>query len=206
MPWAFHEVKRKECPGTLSSLMRLPPSSLPILLAVALAAVSGILPAKPDREGTATAAKGVSSAESAVTRTVEAVYPAIVRIEVVTEKGSSGRMMKSRATGSGVIISGEGHVVTNHHVAGKATRINCRLGDGEELAAGLQPVQDRFDVVVASHWLYGAEESVLKDKIENLINQPNLSNNLSKYLFNFINVKIFLEDIAMKGPWKFSHC
>ena len=36
---------------------------------------------------------------------VEEVYPAIVRIEVVSEQGSSGRMMKSRATGSGVIVS-----------------------------------------------------------------------------------------------------
>ena len=31
---------------------------------------------------------------------VENVYPAIVRIEVVSEEGSRGRMMKSRATGS----------------------------------------------------------------------------------------------------------
>ena len=35
---------------------------------------------------------------------VEEVYPAIVRIEVVSEQGSSGRMMKARATGSGVIV------------------------------------------------------------------------------------------------------
>ena len=56
---------------------------------------------------------------------VENVYPAIVRIEVVSEQGSGGRMMKSRSTGSGVIVSKEGRVVTNHHVAGKATRITC---------------------------------------------------------------------------------
>ena len=52
-------------------------------------------------------------------------------------KWSSGRMMKSRAAGSGVIISADGRVVTNHHVAGKATRITCRLHDGEEVMADL---------------------------------------------------------------------
>ena len=33
------------------------------------------------------------------------VYKAIVRIDVISERGSGGRMMKSRSTGSGVIIS-----------------------------------------------------------------------------------------------------
>ena len=43
---------------------------------------------------------------------VDAVFPSIVRIEVVSEIGSGGRMKKSRATGSGVIISKEGVVIT----------------------------------------------------------------------------------------------
>ena len=46
-------------------------------------------------------------------------------------------MMKSRSTGSGVIISREGLVLTNHHVAGKASRLSCRLHDGEEIMADL---------------------------------------------------------------------
>ena len=46
-------------------------------------------------------------------------------------------MMKSRSTGSGVIISRDGLVLTNHHVAGKASRLSCRLHDGEEIMADL---------------------------------------------------------------------
>lgn len=68
---------------------------------------------------------------------VNSVYRAIVRIEVVSERGSNGRMLKSRSTGSGVIIDRSGLVVTNHHVAGKATRLTCRLYDGEEIGADL---------------------------------------------------------------------
>ena len=79
---------------------------------------------------------------------VENVYPAIVRIEVVSEQGSSGRMMKSRATGSGVIISKDGRVVTNHHVAGKATRITCRLHNGEEVMADLLGADPMTDLAV----------------------------------------------------------
>ena len=79
---------------------------------------------------------------------VENVYPAIVRIEVVSEQGSRGRMMKSRATGSGVIVSKDGRVVTNHHVAGKATRITCRLHDGEEVMADLLGADPMTDLAV----------------------------------------------------------
>ena len=79
---------------------------------------------------------------------VENVYPAIVRIEVVSEEGSRGRMMKSRATGSGVIVSADGRVVTNHHVAGKATRITCRLHDGEEVMADLLGADPMTDLAV----------------------------------------------------------
>lgn len=87
-------------------------------------------------------------AQPELTDTVNSVYPAIVRIEVVSEKGSGGRMMKSRSTGSGVIISKDGLVVTNHHVAGKATRITCRLYDGEELSADLLGADPMTDLAV----------------------------------------------------------
>jgi serine protease Do len=86
--------------------------------------------------------------ELPLAQAVEEVYPAIVRIEVVSEQGSSGRMMKSRATGSGVIVSADGRVVTNHHVAGKATRITCRLHDGEEVMADLLGADPMTDLAV----------------------------------------------------------
>jgi len=89
-----------------------------------------------------------SDSSLSLTSPVHSVYPAIVRIAVVSEKGSGGRMMKSRATGSGVIIDESGLVVTNHHVAGKATRINCRLHDGEEVMADLLGADPMTDLAV----------------------------------------------------------
>ena len=66
---------------------------------------------------------------------IQKVYPALVRIYVVIEEPSDGRMERERAAGSGVIISKDGYVVTNHHVAGNAIRMTCTLADGEEVEA-----------------------------------------------------------------------
>jgi len=76
------------------------------------------------------------------------VFQSIVRIEVVSEIGSNGRMLKTGSTGSGVIIDSSGLVVTNHHVAGKATRLHCRLHDGEELSASLIGADALTDLAV----------------------------------------------------------
>ena len=46
-----------------------------------------------------------SNSDSLTNPALAEVYKAIVRIEVISEKGSGGRMMKSRSTGSGVIIT-----------------------------------------------------------------------------------------------------
>lgn len=89
-----------------------------------------------------------SNSDSLTNPALAEVYKAIVRIEVISEKGSGGRMMKSRSTGSGVIISKDGIVVTNHHVAGKATRLNCRLFNGREVMADLIGADPMTDLAV----------------------------------------------------------
>lgn len=76
---------------------------------------------------------------------VQAVYPALVRIHVVAEEGGAGRMQKMRASGSGTIIHPDGYILTNHHVAGRATRIVVRLSDRQEVRAtlvGTDPLAD----------------------------------------------------------------
>ncbi|MEN6450239.1 MAG: PDZ domain-containing protein [Thermoguttaceae bacterium] len=76
---------------------------------------------------------------------IQKVYPALVRIYVVAAEPSGGRIERQRAAGSGAIISSDGYIVTNHHVAGNATRITCTLANGEEVEAtkiGTDPMAD----------------------------------------------------------------
>ena len=66
----------------------------------------------------------------AVERAVGAVYPALVNISAVARDFAEGRAMRFPSAGSGVLVSDQGHVLTNYHVAGDSTRIRCTLTDG----------------------------------------------------------------------------
>ena len=81
------------------------------------------------------AASAVEEIVSPVERVTERAFPSLVRIEVLMEKGESGRMRKQVGFGSGAIISKEGHVLTNHHVAGRGTRFLCTLVNRETIPA-----------------------------------------------------------------------
>jgi serine protease Do len=83
-----------------------------------------------------------------IQRAVAAVYPALVRVHVVTEQGEEGKMQKRRASGSGAIISEDGYLVTNHHVAGRASRVVCRLSDREEVDAVVVGTDALSDICV----------------------------------------------------------
>jgi serine protease Do len=79
---------------------------------------------------------------------VARVKPALVRIKVVATQYYQGREVKFEASGSGVIITKEGHVITNHHVAGHATRIVVILPSNEEIAADLVGTDALADISV----------------------------------------------------------
>jgi len=81
-------------------------------------------------------------------RAVQRVYPALVRITVITTEPSAGRLEKFEAAGSGAIISPDGHVITNHHVAGKARQIFCSMPDGEKIEATLVGTDPLADIAV----------------------------------------------------------
>jgi serine protease Do len=136
MSTVSREVKRKAQSTTLTTLMR---TSITFLF---FSLIATAVYAQDDKN------TDNLPDDPLIREAVDGTFPAIVRIEVVSEQGSSGRMLKSRATGSGVIVSEKGHVVTNHHVAGKATRITCRLHDGEEIAADLIGADAMTDLAV----------------------------------------------------------
>jgi serine protease Do len=78
------------------------------------------------------------------------VKPAVVNIDVVERSkrasvrlpegfpqipGLEGQPRRQRGTGSGVIISPDGYILTNNHVAAEAEQITVKLADGREFKA-----------------------------------------------------------------------
>jgi serine protease Do len=75
----------------------------------------------------------------------EKVFPALVHIQPIKEVFYSGEKRKMQVTGSGVIISEDGFVVTNNHVAEQAEFVKCTLSSRDEVEAvvvGLDPWTD----------------------------------------------------------------
>ncbi|MFH0938025.1 MAG: trypsin-like peptidase domain-containing protein, partial [Planctomycetota bacterium] len=96
----------------------------------------------------ATAANEELDLRKKIERAMNKVYPALVQIYVVSVAYYDGRELKFEAAGSGAIISPDGHVITNHHVVGKAKLIRCRLSNRDELDATLVGTDPLADIAV----------------------------------------------------------
>ncbi|MBQ9151705.1 MAG: trypsin-like peptidase domain-containing protein, partial [Clostridia bacterium] len=84
-----------------------------------------------------------------VATVVNRVAASVVEIttETIVQSGRIGQYITSGA-GSGVIISDEGFIVTNHHVIDGANTITVRLNDGKEFAATLIGTDEQTDIAV----------------------------------------------------------
>lgn len=98
--------------------------------------------------GCVTTHKIANPSQTTVDVAIAKVKPALVRIQVVSTSYRDGREIKYESSGSGVIITKEGHVITNHHVVGKATQILCILSSKEELEAELVGKDPLTDIAV----------------------------------------------------------
>ncbi|MDF1699639.1 MAG: PDZ domain-containing protein [Planctomycetota bacterium] len=87
--------------------------------------------------GVARAEEGGEKLRQAVAYAKQKVYPCLVNIGVVAKQFRQGRETRGLGAGSGVIVSPAGHVVTNFHVAGEASRITCKLPSGESIDADI---------------------------------------------------------------------
>jgi serine protease Do len=88
------------------------------------------------------------SGESAVLRAKNKVFPALVHIRPVKEVYALGKRQEVVAIGSGFIISPDGYVVTNEHVAGESRLVQCVLSDKEEVEATVVGTDKYTDIAV----------------------------------------------------------
>ena len=77
-----------------------------------------------------------------------AVAPSVVYIRVIYNDTHSGKDRKGQASGSGVIISADGEVLTNHHVIDKTTEIRCQLADGRSFPAKIVGKDKDLDIAL----------------------------------------------------------
>lgn len=77
------------------------------------------------------------SSNGTVSGVAEQVSPSVVRIDTRTGSG--------QGTGSGIVITGDGEIVTNNHVVSGASEIQVTMSDGKKYAAktvGTDPAKD----------------------------------------------------------------
>ncbi len=107
-----------------------------------------------------------TSRRTAITRAVEAASPAVVSVNVIEvrnyvrranpiEEFYYGRRIPDQlvqrevqALGSGFVISDDGYIVTNDHVAGSATKITIAFPDGTQRSATLVGSDPETDIAL----------------------------------------------------------
>ncbi len=135
-----------------------------IVLSVVLGGVSGFLVADKFSENTGNSVQGgnvviyesVNSDSSSqildsnvtITEIAKKVAPSVVEITTeIVQNGYFASTIKQGA-GSGVIISEDGYIVTNHHVIDGAKTINVILNNGKSYAATLIGTDEQTDIAV----------------------------------------------------------
>ena len=110
--------------------------------------VALVAPVAGQTAGGAAPSATVPTDRAVIDKAIAAVYPSLVRISVVALQWAGGRELKHEASGSGTIMTTDGYVVTNHHVAGRVQRIVCTLPTNEEIPAELVGTDPLSDIAV----------------------------------------------------------
>lgn len=100
-------------------------------------------------EQSATPVKNENKKLLSVVEIAKKVGPTVVGINTKTQGISIfGRIQESQGSGSGIILTADGYIVTNNHVIENATEITVVLSDGKEYKAKLTGADARTDLAV----------------------------------------------------------
>lgn len=91
----------------------------------------------------------VAKADSASVPDVAArVIPSVVGVSSVTKNHSFSEPSSTQSMGSGVIVSADGYILTNHHVIGSASEIFVTLADGRTVPGKKSWSDDALDIAI----------------------------------------------------------
>lgn len=116
----------------------------------ATSALAVIVTATPAQQAPQKIAYSNTEIETSITKAVENVGPAVVTV-VGTVGGQItffGQMPDEQSSGSGIIISPDGYILTNNHVVEGAKNLTIILADGSERAAKLVSTDIFADLAV----------------------------------------------------------
>ncbi len=121
-------------------------------------------PARSQSDPLTVDAEVAAGRRTAITRAVEAASPAVVSINVIEVRevvyrdpfsGFFGRRVPDQVyqqqvqgVGSGFVVSADGYIVTNDHVAGQATKITVAFPNGQQLPATLVGTDPETDIAL----------------------------------------------------------
>src|SRR5262245_51613430 len=91
----------------------------------------------------------LSAVQEALASVAEGASPSVVHI--TTQIGARGDPWESQGVGSGVIVSAEGHILTNHHVIdaeGRRQTLRVRFSDGREFPAKVEGTDSESDLAL----------------------------------------------------------
>ncbi|MGH7132788.1 MAG: PDZ domain-containing protein [Phycisphaerales bacterium] len=122
-----------------------------LVLLAGLAAASGCsggAKASSEPPSTAKAEELREDLRALITSAKDKVFPALVNIRVITANYYGGKETKGGATGSGTIISKEGHILTNQHVVNDGVKFRVTLADKQEISATLVGEDPMTDLAI----------------------------------------------------------
>lgn len=118
----------------------------------------------------------ISELQQAFTQAVEKAGASTVSVS--TAMGPLGPPFgpyPRRGVGSGVVLDGEGHIVTNQHVVDEAEKIIVTLGDGRVLSGSVVGGDEETDIAVVKVDGQGLKPADFGDSDELKVGQPVLA-------------------------------
>ncbi|MDR2940382.1 MAG: S1C family serine protease, partial [Clostridiales bacterium] len=111
-----------------------------------------------------------------LTDVVAMVKPSVVEITTeVVQTGYRFGQFISEGAGSGVVISDDGYIVTNHHVIDGASNVTVRLSDGSEYPATLVNSDAQTDLAVLKIEATGLTEATLGDSSQLMVGETTVA-------------------------------